>query len=57
MNVSNFATTKGYDEQLYGVSRYVPQVRLVHILSLLFFAFIADYAWMLYMRWRMVRIP
>ncbi|KAH7379152.1 cytochrome P450 [Phaeosphaeria sp. MPI-PUGE-AT-0046c] len=53
MNVSNFTTSKSYEEQLHIVSHYVAQVRFVHVLSLLLFALIADYAWMLYMRWKM----
>jgi hypothetical protein len=54
MNVTNFADGEAYGEALHGVSHYVSQVRVVHVLALLLLALGADYAWMLYMRWRMV---
>jgi hypothetical protein len=36
-------------------THHVAQLRVIHILSLALLALVGDYAWMLYMRWRMVR--
>jgi 23S rRNA maturation mini-RNase III len=47
--------SKAHVETLQWASHYASQLRFVHVLSLLFLAFAADYAWVLYMRWRMVR--
>jgi hypothetical protein len=55
MNVSDATGSKAHIERLHLVSHYASQIRVVHVLSLLLLAFVADYAWMLYMRWRMVR--
>ena len=56
MNVSSFGDREKYGEQLHVVSHYVSQVQFVHALVLLLLALGADYAWMLYMRWRMVSL-
>jgi hypothetical protein len=55
MNVSDATENKAHIEPLHLVSQYASQIRVVHVVSLLLLAFVADYAWMLYMRWRMVR--
>jgi hypothetical protein len=38
-------------------SHHIYQLCVTHVLSVAFLALAADYAWMLYMRWRMVRKP
>jgi hypothetical protein len=54
MNASvNFNYNNGVDI-LKSASHYVSQIGFVHVLSLGILAFVADYAWMLYMRRRMV---
>jgi hypothetical protein len=40
---------------LHWATHYAAQLRILHILYLVPLALVADYAWMLYMRWRMVR--
>jgi hypothetical protein len=40
---------------LHQAIHYTLQLRIIHILYIILLALVADYAWMLYMRWRMVR--
>jgi hypothetical protein len=52
MNSSDSVDFKACMEQ---ATHFAAQLRIVHILYLVLLAFVADYVWMLSMRWRMVR--
>jgi hypothetical protein len=54
MNETTTGGSKTHVETLHWASHYASQLRFVHVLSLLFLAVAADYAWILYIRWRMV---
>jgi hypothetical protein len=54
MNASGAILEKIATERPHGVLSYVPSLRASYLLSMIVIALAADYAWMLYMRWRMV---
>jgi hypothetical protein len=56
MNASSI-TGGRFDLGFLHWSHYLYQLCVTHVLSVAFLALAADYAWMLYMRWRMVRQP
>jgi hypothetical protein len=56
MNTSGSDDFTAGTESLHRVTHYAAQLRIVHILFLALLALVADYAWMLYMRWRMVSV-